>query len=131
MAVEFSYPLYSLLFLLVGLFAYYFYKKSPLPTGKKVQLLTIRLLVFTLVIFALMGAQAVFSTKNNHFVFLIDRSASVESSDNNIISQINEWKNILNEEDIYSVVTFSQEVAIETLRATKQQDFVSFNQDGG
>jgi len=128
-AIEFSYPLYSLLFLLVGLFAYYFYKKSSLPVGKKVQLLTIRLLVFTFVIFALMGAQAVFSTKNNHFVFLIDRSASVESNDKNTISQINAWKNELNEEDVYSVVTFSQKVAVESLKATKQQDFVSFNQE--
>lgn len=128
MTIEFSYPFYSLLFLFVGFVGYYFYTKSTLPTSKKLQLLIIRSIIFTFIILALMDTQAIFTTKHSHFVFLVDQSKSIESKEADLVSQINQLKNEIGEEDIYSVITYSQEVAVELLRAKKEQDFLEFKQ---
>lgn len=126
MGIELTYP-YLLLLLLPCVFLMYsFWKNSRLTMNRseKVIVITLRSLVFFLLIFALTIPQLLLPVKGTTVVFLADQSASVDNKEEDILAWIEASVDKKAADDAFAVASFGGDAAAEQA-VTKKETVIS------
>lgn len=115
MVINFAHPYVLLiLIILIPILIYSFRRLSNLYKLKKVIILSLRGILFTLLILALAGLNIRWNTKDTTTIFLLDASDSMAASRNKIESFVGEALSKKTSKDSAAVIVFGDNVQIES-----------------
>ncbi|WP_102271484.1 VWA domain-containing protein [Cytobacillus massiliigabonensis] len=114
MGIEFKFPI-LFIFLFPVVYILFLYLKNERKERKMEArwIAGIRLIVFTMLILALTVPQVVMPINGETVIFLIDRSASVKTTENEAIEWIENSVNIKQKKDAFGVAVFGENVSLE------------------
>ncbi|MBA4536196.1 VWA domain-containing protein [Bacillus aquiflavi] len=129
MALELNYPLVLLLLIPAGAVLFIFLKqqRSVAKKGEKIIIVTLRGIVFSLLIFALTVPHLVLPVKEKVVVFLVDRSASVKGLEEDVLNEIEKSIAEKDEQDSYAIVSFAGNATIEQTISSHNRAIQEFN----
>ncbi|MEK5392171.1 VWA domain-containing protein [Margalitia sp. FSL K6-0131] len=114
MVLDVKYPILFLLILPVGFMLYLFYRKSHIQNKWEKNWITIlRAIIFLLIIFALTVPQMLLPVKGENVIFLVDRSASMQGTEDKAVAWIGGSIQSKHKDDSYSIITIGKNAAME------------------
>ncbi|MBS4189201.1 VWA domain-containing protein [Bacillus sp. FJAT-49705] len=114
MGIEFKFPILFLLIIPAAFMIYLFIRQKKQMKSIEVYCIAgIRFTVFVLLITALTIPQILLPMKGETVIFLADRSASVNTAENQILDWIEKSVEHKQKEDSFAVVTFGENVSME------------------
>lgn len=129
MGLELKYP-FMLLWLLPAGFVIYLYVKQVISAKKSTMEIRLtaclRGIIFLLLIFALTVPQIRLPVKGDTVIFLIDRSASVQGSEQRILDWIEKSMSQKEAEDSYAIVSFGKNTAVEQALDMTDEPIIDF-----
>ncbi len=129
MGLEFKYPFMLLLLLPAGWFIYLFIKQaiSIKRWTKEAKLIALlRSTLFLVLIFALTVPQILLPAKENYVIFLVDRSASVQGSEQKILDWLEKSVSQKEVDDSFAVASFGKETALEQELKRTNEPLIDF-----
>ncbi|MBU5214404.1 VWA domain-containing protein [Heyndrickxia oleronia] len=114
MHIDVKYPILFLLMIPVIFVLILFYRKSNrINSLEKKWIVLLRAFIFSLLIFALTLPEMLLPIKGENVIFLVDRSASMKGSEEQILTWINKSVQSKNKMDSYAIVSTGNHAAVE------------------
>lgn len=114
MHIDVKYPILFLLIIPVIFVLILFYRKSNrINSLEKKWIVLLRAFIFSLLIFALTLPEMLLPIKGENVIFLVDRSASMKGSEEQILTWINKSVQSKNRMDSYAIVATGNHAAVE------------------
>ncbi|MGJ7910661.1 VWA domain-containing protein [Neobacillus sp. LXY-1] len=128
MALEFKYPiLFILLIPALYIVFLYFKQTKAVPSAESVLIGLIRTLLFSLIIFALTVPQVLLPAKQEKVIFLADRSASYQQTENSLLKWLDESVQGKNANQTFAVASFADSVTMEQSFTNRKRVITQFN----
>lgn len=130
MGLELKYPFLLLLLLPAGWLIYLYIKQVIVMkkwTGEVKLTVLLRGLLFLILIFTLTMPQILLPAKEDYVIFLVDRSASTQGSEQKILDWIEKSVSQKDIDDAYAVSTFGKETAIEQALNKSKEPLIDFS----
>ena len=121
---QFENPFLFLLFIPVCILAIFFFKSwRKRKTDYKV-IFFIRMIVFSLLIFALTKPSFVFPVDEKQVIFLVDSSESVTNLEDDVLNYIEKSLESKDVQDEYAIISFAENAIVEQSFKTKNSDMI-------
>ena len=128
MAIEFTYPFILVLLLPAFFLIYLYFRKIRFKRNlEKTVIGVIRALIFCLLILALSIPQILLPLKDETIIFLVDRSASFEDTEDGVMDFLEESIKSKKDYQSFSVVSFADGTAIEQSAINKEKVLNAFS----
>ncbi|MGD6781176.1 VWA domain-containing protein [Sutcliffiella horikoshii] len=121
MEFQIEHPLMLLFLIPVLISLVLFWRKKKTKRKKEYVIISLRSIIYLLLILGLCMPTFLSPVKGTHTVFLVDQSDSVKRMEGEILSSINQAIKQKKEEDSYSIVTFSEKPKLERSFTNQQE----------
>ncbi|MGE8206725.1 VWA domain-containing protein [Heyndrickxia sp. NPDC080065] len=132
MQIDVKYPLLFLLVIPALIVIYLFYRRSQsINKIEKNLIISLRSIIFLLLIFALTVPQILLPVKGENVIFLVDRSASMKGTDTQILSWIEESMRSKKKQDSFGIVSIGKTAAVEQSLTSDEEPIQQFSSKVG